>query len=339
MRILIDAANTAIAVEDGRIVEPSGPFDHVVRAPKGEVRPGLINAHDHLHRNHYGRLGAPPYANAYEWARDMQSRNRIEIARGRELPRREALLCGAWKNLISGTTHVFHHDAWEPDFEIGFPLNIIKLPTADSLGMTPTLPSPPEGPFAMHVAEGIDAAAAEEIRELDRRGFLTPDFLAVHAVGADEDGVITLRRSGCAVIWCPSSNRFLFGRTAPAALLANGTDVLLGTDSLLTGDGTILDEIRIARRDMSDARILDAVGPVAQRRLGMAQTSLVIGARADIVVSRAPILESRIEDIVLVMANGVLRVLEPDLAVAMGPLGGRRNEAFGVKRWTNDVPG
>lgn len=107
MRILIDAANTAIAVEDGHIVEPSGLFDHVVRAPQGEVRPGLINAHDHLHRNHYGRLGVPPYANAYEWARDIQHRNQTEIALGREWPRREALLFGAWKNLLAGVTLFF----------------------------------------------------------------------------------------------------------------------------------------------------------------------------------------------------------------------------------------
>jgi len=40
MRLLIEAANTTIAVEDGAIVEPSGSFDQVVRAPRGEVRPG-----------------------------------------------------------------------------------------------------------------------------------------------------------------------------------------------------------------------------------------------------------------------------------------------------------
>ncbi len=338
MRILIEAANTTIAVEDGRIIEPSGSFDRVVRAPKGEVRRGLINAHDHLHRNHYGRLGAPPYANAYEWARDIQSRNRIEIARGRKLPRREALLHGAWKNLIAGVTHAFHHDDWEPDFEIGFPLNVIKLPTADSLGMTPAPLMRPAGPSAMHVAEGVDAAAAEEIRELDRRGFLTPDFMAVHAVGADDDGVIALRRAGCAVIWCPSSNRFLFGRTACPALLAEGADVLLGTDSLLTGEGTILDEMRVARRDMSDARILDAVGPLAARRLCVGPMPFAAGASADIVVSRYPILESRAEDVMLVMADGVLRVLEPELAAALRPSGGRRFEGFGVRRWIHDGP-
>jgi len=339
MRLLIEAENTTIAVEDGYIVEPSGSFDHVIQAPRGEVRPGLINAHDHLHRNHYGRLGAPPYANAYEWARDIQDRNRLEIARGRELLRREALLFGAWKNLVAGVTHVFHHDAWEPDFESGFPLNVVRLPSADSLGMSRSLPSHPKGPFAMHVAEGVDAAAAEEIRELHRRGFLTPDFLAVHAVGPDKDGMETLRGSGCAVIWCPSSNHFLFSQTAPSALLADGTDVLLGTDSLLTADGTMLEEIRIARRDMPDSRILDAVGPLAARRLGVTAPSLDMGARADIVVSGRPILESRLEDILLVMADGVVRVLEPELAARIDPAGGHCFEGFGVRRWINDGAG
>ena len=336
MRLLIEAANTTIAVEDGIIAEPSGSFDHVVRAPHGEVRPGLINAHDHLHRNHYGRLGAPPYANAYDWARDIQDRNRAEIARGRGWPRRDALLFGAWKNLIAGVTRVCHHDPWEPDFESGFPLKVIRLPSADSLGMTTSLPSRPEGPFAMHVAEGIDAGAAEEIRDLDRRGFLTADFLAVHAAGPDEAGVKTLRRSGCAVIWCPSSNNFLFGRTAPRALLADGTDVLLGTDSLLTADGSMLEELRIARRDMSDARILDAVGPLAARRLGITPPSLEAGTRADLVVSDRPILESRLEDILLVMADGVVRVLEPTLAARIDPVGGQSFEAFGARRWINN---
>jgi len=338
MRLLIEAANTTIAIEDGRVIEPSGSFDHVIQAPRGEVRPGLINAHDHLHRNHYGRLGAPPYANAYEWARDIQDRNRSEIAHGRGVPRREALLFGAWKNLIAGVTHVFHHDAWEPDFENGFPLNVIRLPSADSLGMTRSLPPPSNGPFAMHVAEGVDAEAAEEIRELDRRGFLTPDFLAVHAVGPDEDGVKTLRRSGCAVIWCPSSNHFLFGRTAPRTLLADGTDVLLGTDSLLTGDGTMLEEVRIARRDMSDACILDGVGGAA-RRLGVTPPNLDIGTRADLVASSRPILESGLEDILIVMSNGVVRVLEPALAAKIDPAGGHCLEAFGVRRWINDSAG
>jgi len=159
----------------------------------------------------------------------------------------------------------------------------------------------------------------------------------VHAVGLDEDGVETLRRSGCAVVWCPSSNHFLFGRTAPRTLLAEGIDVLLGTDSLLTADGTMLEEIRIARRDMPDSRILDAVGPIAAAP-GVAPPNLDIGTRANIVVSNRPILEAVPDDILMVISMG-LRVLEPALAARIDPAGGHCLEAFGVRRWINDSAG
>src|SRR3954467_6497470 len=121
MRALIIGRERAVAVEDGRVVESGGSFDLVLEIPDGELRPGLINAHDHLHRNHYGRLGAPPYANAYEWGRDIHEREAAGIARGRAMPRREALLCGAWKNLRAGVTTVVHHDDPEPDFALDFP--------------------------------------------------------------------------------------------------------------------------------------------------------------------------------------------------------------------------
>ena len=95
MRIRIEGAGAAVRVEGGRIVEPDGPADVVLRVPGGEVRPGLVNAHDHLHRNHYGRLGRPPYPNAYAWGHDIHARDAARIAAGRALPRREALLRGA----------------------------------------------------------------------------------------------------------------------------------------------------------------------------------------------------------------------------------------------------
>ena len=55
MRLLIHARNRSVAVEAGRIVEAVGGFDRVLDFPDAEIAPGLINAHDHLHRNHYGR--------------------------------------------------------------------------------------------------------------------------------------------------------------------------------------------------------------------------------------------------------------------------------------------
>src|SRR6185503_8160801 len=107
-------------------------------------------------------------------------------------------------------------------------------------------------------------------RDLDALGLLGPDLIAVHGVGMDADAVARFRASGAALVWCPSSNLFLFGRTAPDDLLAEGTDVLLGSDSRLTGDGDLLDEIRCARAlgGLGDERLAGAVGAVAARRSG-----------------------------------------------------------------------
>ena len=340
MKLLIEGANAAVGVADGIIVPPDGRFDVVLRIPDGELRPGLINAHDHLHRNHYGRLGAPPYANAYEWGRDIHARERATIQAGRALARRDALLHGAWKSLLAGVTTVVHHDRWEVSFDDDFPLRVAPLASAHSLGFEPELRAAAAGPrLAIHLAEGVDAPSADEIRELDRRGLLTAELMAVHVVGADDDGVRRLRAAGAAIVWCPTSNDFLFGRSLPRDLVAPGMDVLLGSDSLLTGAGSLLDELRFARslRMLSDERLEGAVGRVAARRLGLEPPSLAAGARADLVVLRRPLLEARERDVALVVAAGVLRVLDPALLPALGERSrmGRVRSVNGVARWTH----
>lgn len=341
MRFLVEARNLAVGVEGSVIVPPNGRFDLVLRVPDGELRPGLINAHDHLHRNHFGRLGAPPYANAYDWGRDIHRREPGRIAAGRALPRREALLRGAWKNLLAGVTTVVHHDPWEPAFDADFPIRVARIPSAHSLGFEPCFPPGRlDRPFAIHLAEGVDAESAEEVREMERRGLLTSQLLAVHVCGADSDGVARLRRTGAAVVWCPSSNEFLFGCRAPAALLAPGSDVLLGTDSLLTGAGSLLDELRFARSLslLDDARLVDAVGTVAARRLGLETPSLEIGSRADLVILRRPLLEASDADVALVICAGIVRVVDPALTPALGRAAsaGRLVPNGAVTRWMND---
>jgi cytosine/adenosine deaminase-related metal-dependent hydrolase len=320
MRIRIEAANATIGVENGLVVEPAGRFDVTLRVPDGEVRPGLINPHEHLHRNHYGRLGSPPYPNAYAWGRDIHARNAAEIAAGRALPRRESLLRGAWKNLFAGVTTVVHHDAWEADFDRDFPLRVARVRTIHSLGFEPEIAraaaaEASDRPLSVHLAEGVDALSAAEVHELDDLGLLDERLIAVHAVGVDADGVARLRASGCAVCWCPTTNLFLLGRTAPPELLAPGMDVLVGSDSLLTADGDLLVELRAARRlgMMDDARLLDAVGATAARRLGISPPSLAPGAPADLAVFRRPVLAATAADVVLVMVAGTARLADPAL--------------------------
>ena len=341
MRLLIRTRDAALGAESGTIVPPSGQFDVTLHVPDGLIRPGLINAHDHLHRNHYGRLGHPPYEDAYEWGRDIHHRCAERIARGRAVPRREALLHGAWKNLRTGVTTVVHHDTWEGAFDADFPLRVVRVRSAHSLGFERELPAASSGePFAIHLAEGVNVAAAEEVRALDARGLLTGDLLAVHAVGVDARGIQRLRSVGAAVVWCPTSNRFLFGRTAPAELLAPGIDVLLGSDSLLTAEGSLLRELHVARRLglLSRERLCDAVGVTAARRLGVEPPSLEVGARADVVVLRRPLFDATDADVAVVVADGALRVVDPGLLPALGSFAGagRLETSGGETRWISD---
>jgi cytosine/adenosine deaminase-related metal-dependent hydrolase len=343
VRLLIETRDAAVGIEGERIVAPTGPFAMRIRVRDGILQPGLVNAHDHLHRNHYGRLGHPPYEDAYQWGEDIHHRFAERIALARALPRRDALLRGAWKNLRAGVTTVVHHDAWEDAFDDDFPLRVVRIATAHSLRLAPAFPAPESGvPFAIHLAEGVTSAAADEVRELDARGLVTSDLMAVHAVGVDARGIQRLRGAGAAIVWCPSSNRFLFGRTAPAELLAPGIDVLLGSDSLLTAEGSLLRELRVAR-DLglvTHARLSDAVGATAARRLGIAPPSLEVGERADVVVLRRPLLEATESDVALVVAGGMPRVVDPALVPSLGAHAerGRVETADGVPRWVSDQP-
>jgi cytosine/adenosine deaminase-related metal-dependent hydrolase len=340
VRIAIHARNMAVVVEDGWIAPPGTHADIVLELPDAELRAGLINAHDHLHRNHYGRLGRGAYRSAYEWADDIQTRDADAIAAGARMPRRDALLVGAWKNLFAGVTRVVHHDRWEDDFDRDFPIRVVRVPNADSLGMTPELAGVRgDRPFCVHLAEGIDPRAACELDVLDRRGLLTPSLLAVHGVGIEAGDAARFRNAGAALIWCPTSNLFLFGRTAPRALFESGADVLLGSDSLLTGAGDLLDELRHARSLglLDDHRLAGAVGETAARRLGVPVPSLHPGAPADLVVLRRPLLAASAHDVLLVLIDGAPRVARPDLVSALGPLcqNGIERTVGEVVRWTS----
>lgn len=337
MRLLLIDGDHRVAIEDGMVVESEGRFDATLDCTGATVRPGLINAHDHLHRNHYGRLGQPPYANAYRWAEDIQRNAAGQIALGRLWPRRAALLEGAWKNLFAGVTMAVHHDPWESAFDTDFPMRVARIASADALGVNGIPTAARDAPFCLHVAEGIDEAAAEEIRTLDRAGLLGPNLIGVHGVGMDVDGTTRWRASGAALCWCPSSNLFLFRRTAPAELFAGDGDILLGSDSRLTGVGDLLDELCLARRlaVMSDDRLDAAVGVTAARRLGLPAPDLAPGSAADLVVLSCPLGVARAADVQLVMVGGQPRVASTGLAAILTPLfpGGRVVRRGPLRRW------
>jgi hypothetical protein len=309
MRLRLLSSAGEIDVEGGRIAPRGGGPDLALPLGDVEVRAGLVNAHDHLHRNHLPRLGSPPYASVYAWGDDLHARFDTELGRRHALPRRRALLFGALKSLLGAATAVVHHDLREDDFDRGFPVRVPRVRAVHSLRLDGSAALTAAGvtsPLALHLAEGTDEASAEEVREAEGLHLLDERLLAIHAVGADADGIARLERSGATVVWCPTSNLFLYGRTAPAALLSSAADVLLGTDALVSGEGTLLHEIAAARSLglLTDEKLEAAVTHAAARRLGLPPPSLAPGAPADLVVLRRPLLVARPRDVALVLVGG-----------------------------------
>jgi cytosine/adenosine deaminase-related metal-dependent hydrolase len=212
-----------------------------------EILPGLINAHDHLHFALFPRLGSGPWANATEWARDIYLPDEDPILTHRKMPKHLRLIWGGLRNLLAGVITVSHHDPYHEVFDGGFPVRVVKqFGYAHSLEFTKNIrgyfdATPPGAPFLIHLGEGTDRRAGEEVFRLHELGALDARTVLIHAVGLTPEGWELVERVGASAIWCPRSNLFTLGRTLSPEFQV---PTALGTDSPITAQGDLLDELR-----------------------------------------------------------------------------------------------
>jgi cytosine/adenosine deaminase-related metal-dependent hydrolase len=94
-----------------------------------------------------------------------------------------------------------------------------------------------------------------------------------------------MRFAGAALIWCPTSNIFLFGRTHDRRMLKSLPRLALGSDSPLTAAGDLLDEIRFAAGGvglpLEEVYSLVTTRAADVLRLNSGEGTLRIGAFAD----------------------------------------------------------
>jgi cytosine/adenosine deaminase-related metal-dependent hydrolase/ubiquinone/menaquinone biosynthesis C-methylase UbiE len=219
--------------------------------------PGLINAHDHLEFGLFPNIGTGPYQNSVEWAKEIHRIHANLIARHRKVPKAVRLWWGAIRNLLCGVTTVCHHNPLSRELlSNDFPIRVLsRFGWAHSLEMDPNLihnfdHTPPNLPFVLHAAEGIDARSAQEIFDLDRMQVLGDRTVLVHGLALNPKSVALLNRRRSALIVCPTSNQFLFHCTPSSTLIKSVNTVVLGSDSPLTSAGDLLDEISFARNEI-----------------------------------------------------------------------------------------
>jgi cytosine/adenosine deaminase-related metal-dependent hydrolase len=326
--------------------------DTVIDLEGAFVLPGLINSHDHLELNHYGRLKfRERYENASEWIDDMRPRiaHDAPLRAGQAHPLASRLFVGALKNLLAGVTTVAHHNPFYRELRRAVPLRLVRrygwahsfFLERGSVGARGEKggdvascfrSTPADAPFFIHICEGVDDRARREIAQLDELGCLKPNAVLVHGVGIDSDGWSRVARSGAGLVWCPASNMFLFGRTAEVRRLldpdpghaAVPSRVALGTDSRLTGSSDLLGELRAAAesRSVSPDELFVMVTRTPSEMLRLPEAGRIrVGMPADLVViprladlHAASLLETTRRDVRLVAIGGRPLVADPSLA-------------------------
>ncbi|HEY4443758.1 MAG TPA: amidohydrolase family protein [Steroidobacteraceae bacterium] len=276
-----------------------GAGDLVVDLRGDRLLPGLINAHDHLHLNTLPPLDSTGHwRHAREWVSQVNLRRRTDPAFESRVAAAldERLLIGGVKNLLSGVTTVAHHDPLYP-FLVGerFPTCVLAhygwshslYIDGDERVRNAYLRTPADWPWIIHAAEGVDEEAAGEFDRLERLGCLGANTLIVHGIALDRAQRMRLEDAAAGLIWCPSSNSRLFGRTAEVSELVRRGRVALGTDSRFSGSRDLLCELRAAREACAlEAGALESlVTRDAAALLRLADRgALKIGARADLLV-------------------------------------------------------
>ena len=293
--------------------------------------PGLINAHDHLEFALFPRLGNGPYQNFLEWADDIHRTHAAEIARHRQVPKNVRLWWGGIRNLLCGVTTVCHHNPYEPDvFSNGYPVRVLEdYQWAHSLRLSSEAAKEKakanqQQRFFIHLGEGLDARSAGEIFELHRQNALDENTVIIHGLGMETNGRTLLRSARAGLVWCPTSNLFLFEKSLSVDEISDLPKVALGSDSPLTAEGDLLDEVRCAHQKLGApaAKAYQYVTRGAARLLGLknGEGRFGIGGFADLVAVRdkglspAETLASlSYRDVELVLLGGRVQLASPQI--------------------------
>jgi cytosine/adenosine deaminase-related metal-dependent hydrolase len=325
-------ADFQVRIEGDRIRRLTHEEDHFTWNSKGIhlffqeaiAFPGLINSHDHLDFNLFEQLGNEIYPNYEAWSRNLQLNHQDKINEVLRIPKETRISWGIYKNLLNGFTTVVNHGQ-----KLSIRDKLIRVIQPGQLHSVKfekhwkwkiNRPRFQKIALAIHVGEGTDEAAANEINELIQYNFMRKDLIGIHGVAMQEEQAAAFR----SLVWCPASNYFMFNQTAPIDRLHVYTKVVFGTDSTLTAPWNAWDHFRMARKSklVNDEKLFQLLTTEPASLWGLEELgSLEVGMQADLVIAKKnPLFQGwdafyaiNPADILVVIQEGSIRLIDDSL--------------------------
>ncbi len=298
------------------------------------VFPGLINSHDHLLGTYFPRVGdRKPYLNWLMWDNDLKSSP--IYAERQQVESIDLYTMGGFRHLITGVTSVQDHMPHfvRELFKENVPIRLIDryavahsvgsfaLPWGEGIEEESRIAVENNIPFIVHCSEGFDEETRRSVEALEQKNALNDHTVLIHGIAFSDQDIAILRKNRVNVVWCPVSNLYMFGATTQIKkLLDQGINVVLGTDSPMSGSVNIFEEIFVAKsyykntysEDISDRLLLEMVTTKAAQTMCLPDRgSIEVGKMADLLVVNGSksnpygsFTQMGFEDIMLVMIGG-----------------------------------
>jgi cytosine/adenosine deaminase-related metal-dependent hydrolase len=313
-----------IEINNGKIISINNKpeFQRVNNTLKLEIEnsfafPGLINSHDHLEFSLFPKLGNKKYQDYVEWGDDIHKNNIEVINRILRIPIKLRVEYGIYKNALNGVTTVVHHGE-----KFSIPSSLIDIYDnynyLHSIGLHKNwklkLNLPFNSlPFVIHIGEGVNNETYLEADELIKWNLFNRTLIGIHGITVNEKQAGNFK----ALVWCPVSNYFLYGMTAQIDKLKNVTTILFGTDSNVSSDWNIWENIRFARKLelLNDIELYNSLTSNAVQIWNLHDKGLLLpGFKADLVITRKKegkdifdsLYKTNPEDILLILKDGII---------------------------------
>jgi cytosine/adenosine deaminase-related metal-dependent hydrolase len=328
----------------------------LVVCPDAVVSPGLINAHDHA-----GWMNDKPWVASSQnvdpklrwdqrndWRKGLRGYPKITVGGGandaaKALGEFRGALGGMTATLASGgfsTTSIGSGGVARNLDDVGDMTSIGEarvdyetFPLGDTDGTQlshgcayPGIVTAPSGPFAPHIAEGVDDVAHNEIECLTSTssgGKVDVDAATaiIHGIALLPSDVANMAKIGASLIWSPRSNVSLYGDTAEVPMYQRlGVNVALGTDWLPSGSMNLLRELQCAENmnaawgaPLTDQDLwrMVTINAAVATGAGDALGLLAPGRRGDVAVFKkngnvdyAAVTKAGVTDVALVLKDG-----------------------------------